>query len=185
MKPDEFEAVFDQFTESAIRLETRQSYAVPEEAGLLAAWHEGRPLPEQSVVTSPWLAKMARGVMGDKTWARARIVEFPLSEYLHYELAGYIQSAACGEEIVIADRSSCPELAALQRDFWIFDMGTTAEFAVLLTYDDRGTLTGIDHTRDKKALRECKTSLVTACRHAEPLSAFLARYREARRRAAQ
>jgi len=60
-------------------------------------------------------------------------VEHPLSEYLCYEIEGYVESAT-GEEISIADRAAHPDLATLGTDFWLFDAESVRAFAILMLY---------------------------------------------------
>jgi hypothetical protein len=39
---------------------------------------------------------------GGKSWSRVHVIQEPLSEYLRYELIGYVESMAVGEEIRLA-----------------------------------------------------------------------------------
>ena len=93
MNFDEFDAWFDRFERSTFRLETLQRYAVSEEDERLRAFREGAPRPERSVRTSPWLRRIAVTTVAGKRWQRVHIVEHPLSEYLCYEIEGYVESA--------------------------------------------------------------------------------------------
>ena len=61
-------------------------------------------------------------------------------------MIGYQESAAAGDVIRIADRSAHPELAALDRDFWLFDAEGPQPFAALMTYDDAGSYLGSEIT---------------------------------------
>jgi len=90
---DEFDAWFDRFERSTFRLETLQRYAVSEEDERLRAFREGTPRPERSVRTSPWLRRIAVTTVAGKRWQRVHIVEHPFSEYLCYEIEGYVESA--------------------------------------------------------------------------------------------
>ena len=71
--------------------------------------------------TSPWLARIAETTAAGKSWHRIRAVSWPLTEYERYQMIGYQESAAAGDVIRIADRAAHRELAALDRDFWLFD----------------------------------------------------------------
>jgi hypothetical protein len=172
---DEFDSCFDQFRFSAVRLETLQAYSVPSERAALAAWRDGQPRPQRSVRTSPWLARMAIRSIAGIVFARIRIVGYPLTDYVRYQLDSYAESAACGELIAVADRAADPALDALTRDFWLFDSGTTGAFAVLMTYDAAGTPVRTEPTTDPAVLRRCQRQLDLARGHAQPLNAFLAR----------
>ena len=97
MTEDEFDACFDRFRSSAVRLETLQAYSDQSERADFAAWRYGWPRPERSVRTCPWLARMAVRSIAGCTFARVRLVEYPLTEYVRYELESYGHSAACGD----------------------------------------------------------------------------------------
>lgn len=140
MTPEEFDQVFDQFRVSAFRLETLQRYSVSAEDARMRAFREGTPRPERSVRTSPWLRRIALTTAAGKSWSRVHVIQEPLSEYLRYELIGYVEAMAVGEEIRLA---SPPEGRALV-DFWLFDAGTPGAFAVLMCYDDNGVILGYE-----------------------------------------
>lgn len=146
MTPEEFDDAFDQFRVSAFRLETLQCYSVSAEDARMRAFREGTPRPERSVRTSPWLRRIALTTAAGKLWSRVHIIEEPLSEYLRYELIGYVESMAVGEEIRLAypldDRDPV--------DFWLFDAGTPEGFAVLMRYNDDGAVLGYERV-DKPA----------------------------------
>ena len=146
MTPEEFDDAFDQFRVSAFRLETLQYYSVSAEDARMRAFREGTPRPERSVRTSPWLRRIALTTAAGKSWSRVHVIQEPLSEYLRYELIGYVESMAVGEEIRLAYP---PEGRALV-DFWLFDAGTPEAFAVLMRYNDDGAVLGYERV-DKPA----------------------------------
>lgn len=183
MTPDEFDAVFDQFRASAFRLETLQSYAVSSEDASLRAFREGLPRPERSVRTSPWLRRIALTTAAGKRWSRVHVIEEPLSWYIEWELLAYVESAAVGEEIRLADRGQHPELGPLREDFWLFDaeLGDQA-FAVRMRYDQPGSVEGYDLVRDPATLDEYRRARDLAWACSVSLNEYLAR--RARSRAA-
>lgn len=117
MTPDEFNAAFDEFRVSAFRLECLQTYAVSEEDARLRAFRKGLPRPERSIRTSPWLQRIAATTIGAKRWTRVRLVRHPLTEYTRYELIGFVESVAVGDEIRIVDLNAHPDLEDLGPDF--------------------------------------------------------------------
>lgn len=147
MTPDDFNAAFDEFRVSAFRLECLQTYAVSAEDARLRAFREGLPRPERSVRTSPWLQRIAATTIGGKSWARARLVRHPLTEYTRYELIGLVESQAVGEQIRIVDLNSHPELSDLGPDFWLFDADEPDEFAIVMRYE-AGSVLGYERTTD-------------------------------------
>lgn len=161
---------FGQFRESAFRLETLPCYTVPGEDERITAFREGRPLPERSPRTSPWLRRVARTTARGRRWSRIHVVDVPLSEYTRFELAAYRESAAAGEQVRITDRAGNPGLAGLQTDFWLFDAGTDTPFAEIMEYDSQGRYLGSRMTAD---VRECVAARDLASRYSVPLAAYL------------
>lgn len=174
MTPEEFDLCFDRFQTDVFRLETLQSYNVPEEEGRIRAWRDGLPRPERSVRTSPWLRRIAVTTAAGKHWCRIHVVDQPLTEYLRYEIVGYVESAAAGEEIRIADRAAHPDLQNMDLDFWLFDAEGSYPFAVLMRYDDECRWIGADYTEDPETLQRCRTQREIAFRHSVPLNVYLA-----------
>ena len=174
MTPEDFAACFDRFKESAFRLETLQRYTVPDEAERIRMFREGQPRPERSVRTSPWLRRMAVTTAAGKRWQRVHVVDHPLSEYLRYELVGYVESAAAGEEVRIADRATHPDLARLTTDFWLFDADIGNAFAVPMHYDNEGHLLGYELTQSPEELDLRRSERDLAVRHSVSLNEYLA-----------
>ena len=166
---------FDRFRFSAFRLETLSAYDAPAEAERIAAFREGRPMPERSVRTSPWLRNVAETTAAGKRWSRIHVVDHPLSDYVRFELATYRESEAAGEVIRIAERRADPALASLRRDFWLFDAETDRPFAALMDYDDVGGYLGADVSRDPAAVAACAAARDLAHRHSVPFAVFMAR----------
>jgi hypothetical protein len=146
--PDEFNAAFHAFRVSAFRLECLQTYAVSAEDARLRAFREGLPRPERSVRTNPWLARIAATTIAGKSWSRVRLVRHPLTEYTHYELIGFTESQAVGEQIRIVDLDAHAELGRLGPDFWLFDAGESDAFAIVMRYDAAGSVLGYERTTD-------------------------------------
>jgi uncharacterized protein DUF6879 len=165
---------FDLFGVSAFRVETLSAYDAPAEAGVLEAFREGRPLPERSVRTSPWLARIARTTAAGKSWSRTRVTGWPLTEYERFQLAyGYPPSEQAGEVIRVASRVEHLELAALGGDFWLFDGDTASPFAALMSYDESGCYLGSEVTDDPGVIARCRAQARLAARWAVPLSAYV------------
>jgi hypothetical protein len=171
---DEFDSYFDRFTTDVFRLETLQAYAVSEEDERLRAFRTGAARPERSVRNSPWLARIAVTTVAGKHWQRVHVVEHPLSEYLRYELVGYVESQAAGEQILIVNRAADDSLAELSEDFWLFDAESSSAYAVLMRYEDDGRFVGFEHTSDPTTLDRCRAERDLVLRHAVPLNAYLA-----------
>ena len=168
---DDLAALYDEFTDTAFRLERWQHYAISAEDPAFRAFREDRPRPERSVRTSPWLARIAVGVAARKDWSRVRVIEWPLSEYTRYELVAYVESQAAGERIQVVDRADVGDLGP---DFWLFDAGTDHAAAVVMHYGADGELLRREPVRDLARVAELDAIRVKAQAAARPLNEFLA-----------
>lgn len=174
MTAEELNDPFERFSVSAFRLETQQQYTVPEEADDLQRWLKGLPLPDRSVRTSPWLRRIAVTTAAGKHWSRVHVVDLPLSDYVKFEIAGYLENAAAGEEIRIAIRSQHAELADLRDDFWLFDSGTPESYGLAMTYDAGGHHLGNEMVTDPARLATYQQARETAWEVSMPLNDFTA-----------
>jgi len=150
------------------RLETLPVYAVDEEIEDLAAWRAGHRIlatPENDA----WLQNIRTTTAAGARWSRARILDYPLTEYSEFELYGYQGNARAGERIYIADRTWAEELADLHDDVWIFDHTVI----VRMIYDDDGRFLGVEQSQDLTRFNALRS---TALRHAMPLAEFLTAY---------
>jgi len=76
--------------------------------------------------------------------------------------------------IRIADRSSCPALAPLARDFWLFDADAARPFAALMNYNHAGEYLGAAVTTEPAVIMACVTARNLARQYSVPLGAYLA-----------
>jgi hypothetical protein len=164
-----FDDLFDGFTDTAFRLETRPQYLVDEEQEDFATWRAGLPRLERSPRTSPWLRRIQDTTRAGKSWCRVHVIDRPLSEYLRYEVVGYRESAAAGEDVRIADRGSSALLEGLRSDFWLFDGDTDHALAVPMHYDPDGHFVGWDPTTGREAIRCCRERRDIALTYSLPL----------------
>ncbi|MPZ65718.1 MAG: hypothetical protein GEU83_09465 [Pseudonocardiaceae bacterium] len=158
----------------AIDVPVGDAAALRQEDEGFRAFREGTPRPERSVRTNPWLRRVAVTTVAGKQWQRVHIVAHPLTEYLRYEIVSYVESAAAGEEIRIADRAAHPDLAALSSDFWLFDIESDHAFAVLMHYDQDGHVLDFEHTDDPGTLQRCRAQRDLALQHSVGLNTYLA-----------
>lgn len=172
---DEFDALFDEFRRSVYRLEALPAYDIGEEDEDLAAWRAGRPLPERSVRTSPWLARIAFSTLeGGKEWARTRVLDEPLTEYERFELVAYVESQACGDQMRIALRSDVGDVGP---DFWLFDAETASApgaLAVVMLYDELGCWVGSEKVTDQVRIAQMVAVRARVDAASVPLNDYLA-----------
>jgi hypothetical protein len=172
--PEEFDALFDSFRSAVFRLEALPAYAGQED-DRMHAFYLGEPLPERSVRTEPWLARIAMTTITErKSWIRVRVVDEPLTEFQRYQLEPYRESQAAGEQILIVARA---ELGDAGEDFWLFDAGAPDARGVLMHYDEDHNWVGADLVTDPAAVATLDRRRQAALAKAVPLNTFLARMR--------
>jgi hypothetical protein len=173
--PEELNQLFETAHTSVFRLERLQTYAVPADDASLVAFRSGAPRPERSVRTNAFLRRVAaRTINAGVAWSRARLVEWPLTEYTRWELLGYVESQAAGEEIRLVDASLVDDVVVGAPDFWLFDEGSSDARAVLMHYASDGTLLERELVVDQVALARLADIKVEALRRASSLNEFLA-----------
>lgn len=158
---------------SAFRLETRQQYAIGDEADALAEFLAHGTRQPRTVRDDDYVRTVASHVLGGRERARVHIVTRPLCGYLRYELAVYADFAVAGEQIFIADTGANPVVASLREDFWLIDEGTTREHAILLAYDEDGAWQGCSLAPPER-LPELRQAKETALLYAKTLRAYTA-----------
>lgn len=134
---DEFNSMFQNFKQSAYRLETLQAYAEQSESSPFNLYRRG--VQPNSSFMADW-CQMVRGhIEAGRSMRRVHIVDLPLSQYMRFEIeCCYRDTGRAGEEIRLLERAKLPvglSNAALD-DFWFFD-GTTV---MVNEYDPNGTI---------------------------------------------
>lgn len=157
----------------ALRLETRQRYAVPWEDEGLAAWRRGE--------SEPWTPQMESThetlrlvTASGRRIGRVRFVELPMTEYSRHEFeVAYPRVTEAGEEVHVLDRALHPEFDHVRDDFVVFDEASVMWYR----YTPEDILTGYDYTEEPDVVRYC-TALAEEVRAAAvPYREFLARMR--------
>jgi hypothetical protein len=173
-------AVFlDSFGRSAWRLETLPTYNPRSDAAYQHFQATGEVLRlAQRPGKQQWLAGIRQAVAQGKRLTQLHVLDRPLSAYLRYELAVYPENVAAGMEILIADRTAHPELAPLQRDFWLLDDETDRPVVQLMAYEADGEYASREVTSDPAVIAACRAQRDLALGCAVPLAAFLAEVRE-------
>lgn len=136
MTPDEYGGLFERFKQSALRLEARDDYNVPEEQQVLAAFRSGQQVPPRTSDNNSWLALVAGATAAGRSIVRIRVVGRPVTDYTRFEFVAYRDNVAAGETIRVVERAWLhgTDGAWANNDFWLFDDDTVA----LLRYDAEG-----------------------------------------------
>jgi hypothetical protein len=176
MSREVLDRLWASFRESAFRLETLQTYAVPQEDAAWQAFLRGRPVPARTPSTNPWLRRVASHRAAGRRIFRAHIVDVPLSPYIRFELQGYRDNQAAGEDIYITPRQAHPGLADLSQDWWLFD----DHFLVIMHYNDDGEFLDAEQAPAGVDVGEYRRHRDLALRHGIALDDYLTTGREHR-----
>ncbi|MER9338082.1 hypothetical protein NKJ06_29655 [Mesorhizobium sp. M0293] len=142
---EDFGAYFENFKQSAFRLEMLPEYDVEEEVEALAAFHAGRPTPDG--FNSEWHAIVTSAAERGAKLSRIRCYK-EVSDYLKFEIErGYPGNIKLGETIryvPTAEARSVSETLGLTflLDFWMFD----GSVVFLMHYDCFGRFLGVRQT---------------------------------------
>ncbi|MGX1026587.1 DUF6879 family protein [Streptomyces sp. SAI-097] len=138
---------------SAVHLEMRDVYAIPNEDARFAAWRQGHRLDpdDRESWWRPWLDVVQEVTGKGVRLRRARIVSEPASEYIRYEHSFTFTNIAAGEEIRWLPRRLASGLALPGNDFWLFD-GRLVQFNV---FDGDGRWVHTDQTNDQGTAGFC------------------------------
>ncbi len=166
MRPEELQRLLDGLSVELFRLETRQTYLVPEEAERLRAYREGRPLPPR---LDEELELVQDLVIAGVQVSRAHIVEQPLSVYVRFQLSDYQDEVRAGAKVYLADRLWYSGFADLRDDFLLFDRQTV----VWVRYDDDGRFLGWVRDDSPLARERCRRQRDLALAEALPLNDFI------------
>lgn len=172
MNWDEFDALFDQFEESAFRLETLSFYESRSDGLALRAFLRGVPMPTWDRETDDWRRRLRVTTAAGISWKRVHIIPEPLTPYLRYEIEwGYYYNAEAGEQIYML-RDDHP-LAAEGfdiTDYWLLD----DKKLVFNVYDSAGRLIDFRVDPDPGTLERCRDLRDRLLEAATPLMDYLA-----------
>lgn len=169
-----FNALFDTFQSTVVRLETLPAYAVGgAEAKRLEARRDGRARPERSVRTDPWLSRIAVSTIVDgKSWRRVRVFDDPPTDYQDYQVDSYREAQAAGDQVVIASRGDVGETG---RDVWVFDSGRPEARAVVMHYSLDGSVEHRELVTAAAVVRDLAAEVERVAASGVPLNEWLAR----------
>lgn len=143
--PESFVDQFTDFSFSAYRLETLQSYGGSGEDAEFRAFAAGLPEPASPAKDS-WAAMIEANHRAGKLQQRVHVVTEPLSPYMQFELTwAYAPNARAGEDIrvIAVPEGSWPEDLP-HHDYWLFD----SRDLYAMHYEADGTWQGAEPVED-------------------------------------
>ncbi len=108
---------------SALHLEMRDFYGVPNEDADFTAWKASGTFDADldSEYWQPWAALVRDTVSRGVTMRRARVFSHPPSDYIRFEHATTAVNVAAGEHVRWLPRRQASDLRLPGNDFWLFD----------------------------------------------------------------
>lgn len=161
-----FAALIRSAERTAVHLEMRDVYAVPDEDEGFTAWRRGHRLAPDDPESwwNPWLDLVQEVTAKDVRLRRARVVSEPHSEYIRYEHSFTFTNIAAGEEVRWLPRRAASGLALPGNDFWLFD-GRLVQFNV---FDGEGRRVHTDQTDDTATAGLCSDAFEVVWARAVP-----------------
>jgi hypothetical protein len=144
-----FQDLFDSFSATAYRQESRDRYNSPDEESAKQRFFAGSPDLDY-LKSRPWLESIREKTRAGRQFRRVRIVSVPLLPYSRYALWSVQGNIAAGEDIRYLARSRAEEIGLPMRDAWLFDSARVA----LLHFDEDDRLLGAEMFTDSKTVAE-------------------------------
>ena len=166
----EFFEIFQRFTRSARRLESRSHTRIEEEQPRFHAFLAGE-LPETcGAEPTPWAEMVNRQTGAGRPFQRVRVMDQPLSDYNRYLLYRTPYNLAAGEDIRYLDRDRANALDLPDHDFWVLD----AELVCMLRFTADGRPLGHDVIIDGELAARHEEWILRALAAAAPYEDYVA-----------
>ncbi|MEU6170024.1 DUF6879 family protein [Streptomyces tanashiensis] len=122
-EPPRFDELLAGARRSAIHLEMRDEYAVPDETDDYRRWRAtgNRDVDPASPYWAPWVEMVRTATARGVVMRRVRIVSEPVSDYIQYEHTGTVVNVLAGEEVRWLARDQTVGLLVPAMDGWLFD----------------------------------------------------------------
>uniref|UniRef100_UPI003F4972A6 DUF6879 family protein n=1 Tax=Nonomuraea sp. CA-251285 TaxID=3240002 RepID=UPI003F4972A6 len=135
--PGQFSEVLHSFEHTAFRLEVQQSYLVPEETEILAAFLRGEPQSPVPVYRG-WYDRIADHVRQGKRIKRVRVQDSPPTPYQRFERWLDAWNTEAGEIMRYLTRQQAHDIGLLPdaggNDWWLLDSSRL----IIMRFDDSG-----------------------------------------------
>lgn len=143
---------FKSFQKSAFRVETLQRYNVDEEKEAYEYFQQYKQLPDE--FWEDWHDIIQQAKIRGATMQRVHLIQFPITEYISFEMEFYKRSIMQWEEIFYLPFEDCA--VEVNSDFWIFDDTTVLK----MLYDEDGSFLKFEEIKDIEAYLQIKNYLL-------------------------
>ncbi|GII86599.1 hypothetical protein Ssi03_45890 [Sphaerisporangium siamense] len=138
----EFTNLVLSFQHTAFRLETRDRYNEPSEAGAVGEFLRTGHVDHDML--AGWVTQIGARTAHGQRMERVRVVSEPHSDYTRFGLAVAAQNVQAGEDIRYLPRGQAAGLDLPDHDFWLIDSASL----LILRFGDDDVLLGADYTTD-------------------------------------
>lgn len=167
---DGLRRLFDEFEQTAFRLETRDQYVEESEEAPLRLFLSGEP--DDYRWMAGWAARVRGMTESGARVERVRVVTEPLSDYITWSLHVARINVEAGEDIRYLERSRALDLGLPDEDYWLFDGARAAVFR----FDEQGRVSGKDLVTEPRDVAQRSTWRDLAWNAATPWKEFAAQH---------
>lgn len=156
------------------RLENHRVYNVEGDRELYERFLSGESVAVDDP-DSPYLSKLARSRERGILRRRVRTVDFPIHDYLRYEIESYKLSNKYGEDVLFAERAivvDCMQSTVVTNDYWLFD----DKIVLLFHYTKDGRWLGEELVETESAVQPYLLLKQCLLEHALPMDTFLSEF---------
>jgi hypothetical protein len=165
---EDFDRVLSTFERTAVRLETRDSYAVSHEADAYRDFLAGEPFDLEW--HQGWLAGIRDITASGRALRRVRLLSEPPTDYQRFELAVTPTNLEAGEDIGLLPRSVSAELELPSYDYWLFD----GRHLGVMHFDHAGAFQGMEMIEEPSVVTLHSEAWERARRHAVLYADYIA-----------
>lgn len=138
----EFSQLFENFKDTAFRLELLNTYHIEEELEAFCLFKKGLLKPP-SDFNKEWQNLLLQSIKNNKSFSRVRVIDGELTDYQKFEILwGFKKNIEKGEDIRFVIRpklSTFNSSVPILKDFWLFD----SAICILIEYDYLGNFLGV------------------------------------------
>lgn len=165
---EDFMRLFQTFDDTAFRLETRDHYAVSDEAEAYVKFLAGEPFDLEW--HEAWLAGIRDIAASGRRLQRVRLVSEPPTDYQRFELVITPTNQEAGEDIRVLPRSDATDLDLPSYDFWLFDENRVA----VMRFDVEGVFHGVEMVEEGSMVTAHQAARDRAISRAVPYAQYIA-----------
>lgn len=165
------EKAWENSKKNIFRLEEIPEYNVPEDLVNFNKWKHGKFVIDKD--SKNWLANLKSTKNKRINIQRVRIVSFPFSNYLKYEIDFWQHSTKAGEKILFLDKAIYQKIKFTldfsPEDFWLFDDKTL----IIFHYNPKGDFVREEPILDPQTINKYVILKKELLRYAISMSKFL------------